>query len=301
MEDYVVFTISSHKKLAKDFAKFWACPLGKVDTTVFADGEVLIKCASDVRNKDVLVIESTEKNPGERALGLLMLVDSLNRCGARTITLIIPYLSFSRQEKEMNNEEPLTAEIFAKIIETGKYTHLLTFDLHNQNSASFFKKGITSIPTTQLFANYYRTYLKNAGISSKDVVIVSPDHGSNARADMLAYSLRGAKRATLKKTRTGKDEIEHIEISGDVENKTCIIIDDIISTGGTIISASKILKAKGAKSILVGATHGVFARGAVSKIKKAGIDDIAITNSIETSSHEGVTKIDLMPLLIENL
>ena len=301
MKDYVAFSISSNKKLAKDFAKFWNCQLGKVEVKKFADGEILVKTLTDVTDKDVIIIESTAKKPNDCLMNILMLLDSINRNNAKSVTLFIPYLGYSRQERVNYPNEPISCEVMAKALETGKYDKLLTFDLHHPVIEKFFQRGIKNIPTAETFANYYFGYLKNNCISLNDVVIVSPDHGANARTDMLMFRMRGVKKVILEKVRPLPDQVEHLELTGDVKDKTCIILDDIISTGNTIISATKLLKKSGAKHVLVGATHGVFAKGAVEAIKEAGVDDIAITNSIEQEVPDTVKVLDLLQLIIENI
>lgn len=301
MKDYVVFSIGSNKQLAKDFAKFWNCPVGKVIINKFADGETLVKPVTDVKNKDVLIIESTNKKPNERIFELLMLLDALSRTEARSVVLFIPYLAYARQERVSEVNEPITSQVMAKVLETGKYDKLMTFDLHHPVIESFFSRGIKSISTTDIFSNYYRSYLSSHKYLGNNVVVVSPDHGSNFRADSLMFSIPGAKKAILDKVRPTKDEVEHLEINANVKGKVCIIIDDIISTGNTIASAAKLLYKAGAKEVLVGATHGVFSANAVETIKKAGVKDIAVTNTIEQGNIEGVTILDILPLIIENI
>ena len=301
MKDYVVFSINSNKKLAKDFARFWNCQLGKIEVKKFADGEVLVKTLTDVSNKDVIIIESTAEKPNDYLFQILLLLDSINRNNAKSVTLIIPYLGYSRQERVNYPNEPISCEVMAKLLETGKYDRLVTFDMHHPIIESFFTRGIKNSPTTEVFANYYFNYLKENNINLSDVVIVSPDHGANNRTDMLMFRMRSVKKVILEKVRPETDQVEHLELNGDVKGKTCIILDDIISTGNTIVSATKLLKKNGAKLVLVGATHGVFAKGAVENIKAAGVDDIAITNTIEQDVPDTVKVLDILQLIIENI
>ena len=301
MKDYIVFSISSNKRLAKDFAKFWNCQLGKVEVKKFADGEMLVKTLTDVAGKDVIIIESTAKKPNDYLFEILMLLDSVNRNNAKSVTLVIPYLGYSRQEKINYPYEPISCEIMGKVLETGHYDRLLTFDMHHPVIESFFTRGIKNVPSTEVFANYYFNYCRDNDISLNDVVIVSPDHGANSRTDMLMFRMRGVKKVILEKVRPEPDQVEHLELTGDVKGKTCIILDDIISTGNTIVSATKLLKQNGASHVLVGATHGVFAKNAVENIKAAGVDDIAITNSIEQDVPECVKVLDILQLIIENI
>ena len=301
MKDYIVFTLGANKQLAKDFAKFWNCPLGKVSTIKFADGESLVKIATDVSDKDVIVIESMAKKPNDCLVQLLLLLDSINRSNARSITVIIPYLGYARQERADEAFEPVSSEVVAKIIESGNYDKLMTIDLHHPVIETFYKRGIKNLSTTDVLANYFLSYLKDKGYSGKDVVVVSPDQGSNNRADRFVFAMRGAKKVVLEKFRPDKDQVLHYRLKGDVTNKVCIIIDDIISTGNTIASACRLLKKGGAKAVFVGASHGVFAKGAVEQIKKAGAKIIAVTNTIEQPAIDGVTCLDILPIIVENL
>ena len=161
MKDYVVFSISSNKQLAKDFAKFWNCQFGKVEVKKFADGEVLVKPLTNVENKDIIVIESTAKKPNDHIFQILMLLDSIKRNNAKSVTLIIPYLGYSRQERINYPNEPISCEVMAKVLETSKYDKLMSLDLHHPVIESFFSRGIKNIPTTEIFANYYFSYLKD--------------------------------------------------------------------------------------------------------------------------------------------
>ncbi len=301
MKDYIVFSISTHKALAKDFAKFWNCQLGKVQVDKFPDGEILAKPITDVKDKDVILIESTSKKPVEHAFQILLLLDAINRSGARSVTLIIPYLGFSRQERINEQNEPLSAQVFAKIIETGKYDRLLSFDLHHPNVCNFFTRGIKNVQSTEVFVNYFNNYFYENNIDRKDVVIVAPDHGANARADSLAFNLRGLKRIVLEKVRQSPEKAEHLELNGDVKDKVCIIVDDIISTGGTIVSATKLLCKNGAKMVLVCATHGIFAKGSIEAIKKAGVKEIIVSNTVEQDNKEDINIVDILPIIIQNI
>ncbi len=296
MKDYIVFSAGSNKQLAKDFAKFWNCQLGKLSVKKYADGEISVRPLSSVKDKDVILIESTAKKPHDHIFEILMSIDSLNAAGAKSILLIIPYLAYARKVRASDPDEPIGYKVMTKVLETGNYETLMTLDLHHREIEASFARGIKNISTAEVFATYYIKYLKDKKIKSSDAVIASPNNSSNFRADSLKFRLNGAKKATLEKV--GKEEMK---VVGDVKDKVCIIIDDIISTGNTIVLASKALKKAGAREILVGATHGVFVGNAIANIKKAGVKDIAITNSIEQGKIEDVTVLDILPLIIENI
>ena len=297
MKDYVVFSVGSNKQLAKDFAKFWNCQLGKLSVKRFSDGEVSIRPITDVKDKDVIIIESTAKKPHDHIFDILLLLDSLNGSQVRSIVLVIPYLAYARKQRASDPDEPIGYHVMAKVFETGQYDKIMTFDLHHPEIETSFSRGIKNISTTEVFANYYNNYLKDNGYKGKDIIIVAPNRSSNFRADSLMFRIGGARKASVEKEKGTRD----IKINGDVQGKVCIIADDIISTGNTIASTTKALLKAGAKEVLVGATHGAFVGDAINLIKESGVKDIAITNTIEQGKIEGVTVLDILPLIIENI
>ena len=298
----IVFSVSANKKLAKEVAQSLNAELGKVYKKTFADGEVMVKSASDVANKDVVIIQSTSKNVNDELFSLLLLLDSVKRSGAKSVKLFMPYFAYSRQERVSWTNEPVSCEVVANIIDTANFDDLTCFDLHHPIIETFFKHKIKNKPTTKLFAQYYKGYFAEYGLTNEKVVIVSPDHGSNSRADMLSHELGGVQIVILDKVRPQPNRAEHLEIDGSrVKNKVCILIDDIIDTGGTICSASRLLHEKGAKSVLVAATHAVLSKGCITRLKESGIDDLVVTNTIEKKLDPMVKIVDILPLVLEEI
>ncbi len=298
MENYIVFSLQSNQNVAEKVAKKFNAELGVVSIDTFADGEVLVKSLSDVKNKDVVIIESTAKNAHEILFELLLLVDSVKRSGAKSVKLYIPYFGYSRQERVSWFNEPVSCEVVARILDTAQVDEILTFDLHHHDIENFFKTPFKSLPTTKLFADYYKNYFKKHNIDAKDVVIVSPDHGSNTRADLLVAKLDGAKKTILNKYRPKPNLAEHLEVNVDeVKDKICIIIDDIIDTGGTIVSAADLLVRSGAKSVLVAASHGVFSPNSINKLRESPLDDIVVTNTIERKLPSEIHITDITELI----
>ena len=298
----IVFSVSANKKLAKEVAQSLNAELGKVYKKTFADGEVMVKSASDVANKDVVIIQSTSKNVNGELFSLLLLLDSVKRSGAKSVKLFMPYFAYSRQERVSWTNEPVSCEVVANIIDTANFDDLTCFDLHHPIIETFFKHKIKNKPTTKLFAEYYKGYFAEYGLTNEKVVIVSPDHGSNSRADMLSHELGGVQIVILDKVRPQPNRAEHLEIDGSrVKNKVCILIDDIIDTGGTICSASRLLHEKGAKSVLVAATHAVLSKGCITRLKESGIDDLVVTNTIEKKLDPMVKIVDILPLVLEEI
>lgn len=299
MKDYIVFSLFANKNLAKEVADSLNAPVGEVSITHFADGEVLVKTESDVKDKDVILIESTSQRAQDKLFELLLLIDSIHRAGARSLKLFIPYFGYSRQERSYLNE-PVSCQVAAKIIETAKYESLTCFDLHTPLIKEFFTRGVSSIPTSELFVKYYLNYIKEHNIDIKDVVIVAPDHGSNERIEGVVREL-GVQKVIMEKIRPRANVAEHLEIHDNVEGKTCIIIDDIIDTGGTVVSAANLLFQKGAHFVLVGASHAVFSGNCLRSLREACVQDIAVTNTIEQSLPNDVHVIDILPLVLKEL
>ena len=298
----IVFSISGNKKLAKELADALKCEFGRVYKKTFADGEIMVKSGSDVKDKDVIIIQSTSKNVNEELFSLLLLLDSIKRAGAKSIKLFMPYFAYSRQERVSWINEPVSCEVVARIVDTANFDDLTCFDLHHPLIEGFFKHKITNKPTTKLFATYYEQYLKEHHINKKDVVVVSPDHGSNLRVEMLAKELGNVGIVILDKVRPQPNRAEHLDIDGKlVKGKTCILIDDIIDTGGTIASASALLHRKGAQNVLISATHAVLSKGCLRRLKQSKVEDLVVTNTIEKKLDKSVKVLDILPLVLEEI
>ena len=300
--EYIVFSISGNKILSKEVAEAVHGEIGKIYKKTFADGEIMVKSSSNVRGKDVIIVQSTSKNVNEELFSLLLLLDSVKRAGARSIKLFMPYFAYSRQERVSWINEPVSCEVVARLVDTAEFDDLTCFDLHHPVIETFFKHKVINKPTTSLFAKYYLDYFKANHISIKDVVVVSPDHGSNTRSHMLARELGDVEVVILDKVRPQPNRAEHLEIDGkQVKGKVCILIDDIIDTGGTISSASQLLHKKGAKAVLVAGTHPVLSKGCVAKIREAQVDDLVVTNTIEKKLDPTIKVLDILPLVLEEI
>lgn len=297
----IIFSLKSNKKVAKKLCEQFNYELGRISITHFADGEVMVKTLSDVKDKDVVIIESTFKKAHEILFELLLLIDSIKRAGSKSIKLFIPYFGYSRQERVMWVNEPISCKVVADLLETAHYDELYSLDLHHPIIKTFFTKPIEDIPTTELFTEYYLNYINSHNIKAEDVVVVSPDHGSNNRAERLSEAIRGSSFIILDKVRPAVNRAEHLETENDVNDKVCIIIDDIIDTGGTLVSSANLLYSKGARSVLVGVSHGIFSGNCHQKLKKANVIDIAITNTIERQESNDISILDISPLINQRI
>ena len=191
-EEYIVFSLSTNKKLAREIAKSLSAKLGKVKITHFADGEIMVKSFSNVENKIAIVVQSTSKPAHEKLFEILLLLDSIKRSNAKKVQLIMPYFGYARQERVSWFNEPVSCEVVARMLNTTNVDSLLTFDLHHPIIESFFSLDVKNIPTTELFASYYLSYFAKRNISLKDVVVISPDHGANHRGSLLHDKLIGS-------------------------------------------------------------------------------------------------------------
>lgn len=297
--NYVIFSLSANDNLAIKLAEKLNAPFGKVSTKHFADGEVLVKTETEVKDKDVVVIESTSHKAQEKLFELLLLIDSINRAGAKTVKLFVPYFGYSRQERSYANE-PVSCEVAAKVLETANYESITCFDLHHPVIKTFFKRPIKNLSTSELFIDYYLNYIAENNIDRNDIIVVAPDHGSNERIEAVVKGLNASK-IIMTKVRPHANVSEHLEISENVEGKTCIIIDDIVDTGGTIVSAANLLYLHGAQAVLVGASHAVFSANCLKNLRKAKVKDIAVTNTIEQILPKSVHVLDILPIVLKEL
>ena len=298
MNNIIVFTLDSNRFIAKKIAKKFDAELGKISIQHFADGEMLVKTISNVKHKDAIVIESTAKNAHEKLFQLLLLIDSIKRSGANSLKLYIPYFGYSRQERVSWVNEPVSCEVVARILDSANVDEILTFDLHHDDIKNFFTTKFTNIPTTKLFADYYLKLLNKKHVKLEDVVVVSPDHGSNTRADLLVNELKGSKKVILSKYRPKPNLAEHFKVDAkEVKGKTCIIIDDIVDTGGTIISATNLLLNSRAKAVYVAATHAVLSPNSENKLLESSLDDIVVTNTIERPLSKKIKVLDISELI----
>ena len=298
MKDLIVLTLISNKMVAKRVAKLLDAELGQATFDYFADGEVLVKTITDVKGKDVILVESTAKRAQERLFELLLLIDSIKRSGAKSLKVYIPYFGYSRQERVSWYNEPVSCEVVAKILDTAEVDEILTFDLHHHIIENFFKTPLANLPTTPLFAKYYQDFFMKKGIKYEDVVVVSPDHGSNERADALVKELPGSQKVILTKYRPKPNLAEHLKVETElIKDKYCVIIDDIIDTAGTIISAANLLMENDAKAVYVAGSHAVLSQRAIEKLLDAPIDDIVVTNTIEKRLPKQINVVDISPLI----
>ena len=273
MDNLAIFAGESNRPLAEAIGEYLGISLGNAKITRFPDGETLVKLEEDVRGRDVFIVQSTCSPTNETLMELLIFIDCARRASAERITAVIPYYGYARQDRKDEGRTPITAKLVANLIGTAGADRVLTLDLHAGQIQGFF-----DIPVDNLYAEpVLRREFKTR--NWEDLVVVSPDPGSTRRAGMYAAQL-GADLAIVDKRRVSGDTVKHGYLIGDVTGKTVLMMDDMITTGGTICGSAKVCKDAGAKNIFVGATHGVFVGNAVENLTNAPIDEIVTTDTI---------------------
>ena len=270
----ILFGLENQRELAQKVANNLKIKVSNISKTIFSDGEMLVKSSETVRNKKVYVICSLCSH--DSIIELLLFIDSLKRASAGNIVVISTYMSYSRQDRKASQREPIGAKLIARLLETSGVNKLITFDLHNPSIQGFY-----DIPVDDLRWMYPLTQSLLKEEKKMKFTIVSPDHGGAVRARRLAELItKEIKIAIVDKRRTGPNVSEIVGLLGDVKDKNCIIYDDIIDTGGTIIKAANYLKEKGAKKIYIAATHGLFSKGFDIFEKAESVDLVCVSDSI---------------------
>jgi ribose-phosphate pyrophosphokinase len=268
-----IFCGNANRPLAQAIADSLNINLGRAMVSTFKNGETRIKIEENVRGSDVFVIQSTCTPVNQHLMELLLLIDALRRASAARVTAVVPYYGYAKQEKKTTGREPISAKLVANLMRTAGADRVLTMDLHAPAIEGFFDIPVDHLQAGPLLAEYVR------GINFADPVVVSPDAGGVGRANSFRERI-GAGLAIIAKQRPQPDVAEMIEMVGEVSGKTAIIVDDMISTGGTLAEAARALKSRGANSVYACATHGIFAGDALSIIAQSVLVETIVTDTI---------------------
>jgi len=274
-------------------------PLAPMDITRFADGEFDVKIHESVRGHDVFLIQPTCQPVSDNLIQLFVTLDALRRASAARITAVIPYYGYQRKEKKTAPRDPISAKLMANIIELAGASRVVAVDLHAEAIQGFFDIPVDALTATKILARRVRERHGN------NVVVVSPDTGGALRARRLGRLL-DAPIAIIDKRRPRDDAVEVVHVVGDVAGMHAVIVDDLISTGGTLVSASEALRSKGATGVDVVATHGLLTEGALERLHDAPIDEICVTDTIPISdparfldNHPRLRVLSVAPLIAE--
>jgi ribose-phosphate pyrophosphokinase len=272
-----LFSGNANQELAAEIAKVLDCPLGEARITHFSDAETFCEIRENVRGLDTYVIQPTSSPVNEHLMELLIMCDALRRASAEAITAVIPYYGYARQDRKVAPRTPITSKLVADLLVTAGVSRVVCLDLHAGQIQGFF-----NIPFDHLYALpvFLDDYLKTG--FNKDTVLIAPDAGGVERT--RAYSKRhDASLAIIDKRRERANVSEVMHVIGDVKDRDCIIVDDIIDTAGTLCNAARAVMDHGARRVVACATHGVLSGPAVSRIESSPLDEVVVTNSIQLS------------------
>jgi ribose-phosphate pyrophosphokinase len=277
-ETMMLFTGNANPALAESIASSLKLPLGKTSVGRFSDGEIMVELAENVRGRDTIVIQPTCAPTNDNFMELLVLVDALRRASAETITAVIPYLGYARQDRRPRSARvPITAKVVANMITSVGTDRVLTVDLHAEQIQGFFDIPMDNVYASPiLLGDIWKHEYTN-------LVVVSPDVGGVVRARAIARRLDNADLAIIDKRRPRANESRVMNIIGDVENRTCVMVDDMVDTAGTLCRAAEALKEKGAREVVAYCTHPVLSGRAIENIESSKLDELVVTNTIPLS------------------
>ncbi len=270
------FTGSSNPELAQKMSTYMNIKLGEMDLTTFSDGEVSIRIAETVRGHDVFVIQSTCYPVNDNLMELLIMIDAFKRASASSISVIIPYFGYARQDRKAKGRDPISAKLVANLITKAGADRVITLDLHAEQIQGFFDLPLDNLQSFPVFIKYFQ---EMDAFNNDDYVVVSPDVGGVKRARRLAEKMKMSL-AILDKRRPRDNVAEIVNVVGDVTGKNAILFDDIIDTAGSLVGAAQALKAKGVKDVIACATHGILSGNAVKRLNDSEIKKVLITNTI---------------------
>ncbi|MBW4801320.1 ribose-phosphate diphosphokinase [Loigolactobacillus coryniformis] len=279
-----LIALNANRPLADKIAAATGVQLAKTSVKQFSDGEIQINLEESIRGDEVFVIQSISDPINKSLMELMIMIDALRRASAKFINVVIPYYGYSRQDRKARSREPITAKLIANLLQMDGATRVIALDLHAAQLQGFFDIPVDHLQAAPLLANYF----KACGLT--DVVVVSPDHSSVARARQMATLLGGAPIAIIDRrqsTTTG----ENLSIIGDVAGKKAIVVDDMIDTGHRIISSTEALKRAGATKVYATGTHAVFSDNATAKLQASAVEQVVVTDSINIPDEKHFAKL----------
>jgi len=292
MRGYKIFAGSSSVEFAKEVCQSLDIPLSKAEIKRFSDGEISVQIAESVRGRDVFIVQSTGAPSNDNLMELLIMTDALRRSSASSITAVVPYFGYARQDRKAAPRVPITARLVADLYEKAGIDRVVTIDLHAGQIQGFF-----DIPVDNLYGSIiFQEYVESKNL--KNPIIASPDIGGVARARYFAEKL-GLEMVIVDKRREKANEAEVMNIIGDVTGKDVIMIDDMVDTAGTMVKGAAALKANGATSVMACATHGVLSGKAYDNLKNDALDELVISNSLVTQPMEKIKVLTVAPLFGE--
>ncbi len=286
-----LLTGNSNKVLSKNIAKYLRSKLVNSSIRKFADGEIYVEINENIRGNSIFIIQSISSPANDNLMELLLCIDALKRSSAKNITAVIPYFGYARQDRKVVPRTSISAKLVSNLITKSGADRVVTVDLHAGQIQGFFDIPVDNLFATPIFARHVKKKIK-----SKKIICVAPDVGGTERARALG-KLLNVGLAIVDKRRPKPGQSQVMNVIGDVKDKTCIIVDDIIDSGGTIINSAKALKERGAKEVYVYITHGVLSGDAVKRIKSSVIKNLVITDTIDNGiKTKNVKNIEVLPI-----
>ncbi|WP_312354636.1 ribose-phosphate diphosphokinase, partial [Aminipila sp.] len=293
--DFKIFTGNSHPALAEEIAKIMGKPLGKATVSTFSDGEISVNLWETVRGIDTYIVQPTCGPVNNSLMEVLIMIDAMKRASAGRINAVIPYYGYARQDRKAKARDPITAKLVADLLVAAGADRVVTMDLHAAQIQGYFNIPVDHLVGMPILVKYFQ------GKNLEDLVIVSPDHGSVTRARNMAQPLN-APIAIVDKRRPEPNKSEIMNIIGDIEGRTAILVDDMIDTAGTITNAANALKDLGAKEVYACATHPILSGPAIERIADSAIKELVLLNTTPIPEEKVIDKIKVLsvaPLFAE--
>ncbi|MDR1323936.1 MAG: ribose-phosphate pyrophosphokinase [Candidatus Margulisbacteria bacterium] len=295
-----VFPLSSHPEMADKISDLLGIARGKIKRSKFSCGELYTRILENIRGHEVYLVQTSTADVNNDVMELLIAIDSCKRASASSINVIIPHFPYSRQDKKSASREPITGRLIANLLEAAGIDRIITMDLHADQIQGFFNVPVDHLNSLVLFVKYFRNII---GEKNKDYVVVSPDTGRAKACKKLSDKLE-VDLAILHKSRPDHNVSEILHVIGNVQNKKCIIFDDIIDTAGSIQNAYNVLISQGAREVYVAATHAVFSGPAAERLNSCAFKEIVVTNTIpldKAKEIKNLSSIDIAPLFAETV
>lgn len=291
LHDMKLFAGNAHRELAARVAEYLGIDLGRITATRFSDGEIRVLVDESARGNDVFLIQPTCDPVNDSLMELLIMLDAFRRASARRITVVMPYFGYARQDKKTKPREPITARLVADLIQVAGAHRVVCVDLHAEQIMGFF-----DIPVDHLYAGpIIGRYMVDHGMNEDNTVVVSPDVAGVTRARALAEMLK-APLAIVAKRRPEPNKVDIVEIVGDVAGKACVMIDDMIDTGGSVIQGAEALLKRGATDVLVSCTHPVLSGNASQRLQDSVISKVITMDTIPIPSEKMFPKLTILPI-----
>jgi ribose-phosphate pyrophosphokinase len=291
---FMLFSGTAHPELSKEIADDLGEPLSECKISRFASSEIYVRPDESVRGADVFIIQTHSSPVNDSIMEQLVMIDAMKRASAKRITAVIPYYGYSRQDKKTLSREPISAKLMADLLSTAGADRVVSVDLHSGQIQGFFDMPFDHLTALPLLEDYFQEEL---GIPGEELVVVAPDTGRVKVAERLAGHLN-ADLAFIYKRRSRHEahKIEQLDLVGEVSGRPCVVVDDMIDTGGTMVKGAEVLAEKGAGEIYIGATHGLFSGKAVQMLEEAPIKEVVVTNTVPIPEDKRIEKMTILSI-----